>query len=70
MELNRDTLERLMAMSDRQLKFILSHILAEAGIDIGQGLTDADIVTLRRAAANVTDAELLRIGEIIEALRK
>ena len=63
MQINRDGLEKLLAMNDLQLKMIISRLVAESGIDPAQfNMDTGSIESIRRVLSSATDADLERIA--------
>jgi hypothetical protein len=64
MQINRDGLEKLLAMNDLQLKMIISRLVAESGIDPAQfNMDTGSIESIRRVLSSATDAQLEQIAE-------
>ena len=71
MQIDREALEKLRNLNDRQLKNIISRLAAESGIDPAQFNIDPQSVQSIRAALNTaTDEDLKKIAEQYEANRK
>lgn len=59
MQLDRNAIDRLLSMSDSQLKFIITKLAVDNGLDLATfNITSTDIGSIRRALANATDADL------------
>lgn len=64
MQINKKTLEGLLALNDKQLMALASGLAAKSGIDLGDFCVDAsDAASIRRALATVTDEDVERIVE-------
>lgn len=68
MQIDRGTLERLLTLSDGQLKFIMGRIAGENGIDLsGLNVNMGDMSSVRSAIRNISDEQLAAISAQIEA---
>ncbi len=64
MQLDRNSLERLLGMSDAQLKFVINKLAVEAGLDLSAfNISGNDIASIRRALSNATDEDIARATE-------
>ena len=71
MQIDRASLEKLLAMNDRQLMAVVSHLAATSGIDPATlGIKTSDIQSIRSALGSATDEDLQRIAAQYEANRK
>lgn len=71
MEFDREALERLLALNDTQLRFIIGRLAAEYGIDLSSfNIQSNDIESVRRALREATDEDLRRVTEQAEAVRR
>lgn len=71
MEINRDNLNRLLALNDRQLKMIITTLAAQSGIDPAEfNIDTGSIESIRRALGSATDADLKRVAEQYEKNKK
>lgn len=71
MQIDREALEKLRNLNDRQLKSIISKLAAESGIDPAQFNIDPQSVqSIRNALNTATDEDLKKIAEQYEANRK
>ena len=71
MEINRDSINRLLSLNDRQLKSIIQNLAKESGIDPLDFNIDTDsIASIRSALTNAGDDDLRRIAEQYEANKK
>ena len=67
MQINRESIDRLLSMNDAQLKMIIKHLAAQSGIDPAQFNIDTNsIVSIRRALSGATDEDLRSIAEQYE----
>lgn len=63
MQLDRKSLNRLLALSDRQLQIFVEKLATEYGLDLSRfQIKDGDIQSLRRAIGNASDEDLLELG--------
>lgn len=64
MQLDRNTLEKLLSLSDRQLSAVIERLGNEYGIDLSSfQLNPGDLDGIRSAIRTMSDADLLRLGE-------
>jgi hypothetical protein len=64
MQINREDLDRLLSLNDRQLKTMVSRIIAQSGIDPAQFNIDPDSIrSIRAALSSASDEDLPRIAE-------
>ena len=71
MEINRDAVNKLLTLNDRQLKMIIQSLVRDSGIDPSQfNIDTGSISSIRSALSSATDADLKRIAEQYEAGKK
>ena len=71
MQIDRASLEKLLAMNDRQLLSVVNHLAAGSGIDPATlGINPRDIQSIRQALSSATDEDLRRIAAQYEANHK
>ena len=71
MQINRENLEKLLSLNDRQLKVIVQRLAAQSGIDPkALNVDTGSIESIRRALSSATDADLTRIAEQYERNKK
>ena len=71
MQIDRASLERLLAMNDRQLLSVVNRLAAGSGIDPATlGINPTDIQSIRQALGSATDEDLQRIAAQYEANHK
>lgn len=59
MQLDRNALDRLLSMSDTQLKYVITKLAVDNGLDLSTfNITGSDIGSIRRALQNATDQQL------------
>ena len=64
MQLDRNALERLLALNDRQLMAIINKLVKESGIDAGElNIDTRDISKLRNALSSATDEDIKNIAD-------
>ena len=64
MQLDRNTLERLLSLSDRQLSAVIEKLGNEYGIDLSSfQLQPGDLDGIRATIRTMSDEDLLRLGE-------
>ena len=71
MEFDRNALSRLLSLNDTQLKFLVNKFARDYGLDLASyNVTEGDITSVRRALANLSDAELRDLGEKLSGGRR
>lgn len=71
MTLDRNAVEKLLALNDKQLALVIKKLTAEAGIDPSLFRIDAsNIHALRTALSMATDEDLARAGEQLAKLQR
>ena len=71
MQINRENLDKLLSMNDRQLKMVIQHLAAQSGIDPAQFNIDTNsIESIRKALSSATDDDLRQIAEQYENNKK
>ncbi len=64
MQLDRQMLDRLLLLNDRQLQSVIDKLVAEHGLDISRfRVKPGDMESLRRAIKNASDADLTALAE-------
>ena len=59
MQLDRRSIDTLLALDDAQLKFVINRVAATVGIDTAYfGLKGQDVDVIRKRLQSITDAEL------------
>ena len=59
MQLDRNALKRLLSMSDSQLKYVITKLAVDNGLDLSTlNITGSDIKSIRNALQNATDQQL------------
>ncbi len=67
MQINRENLDKLLSLNDRQLKTMIQRIAVQGGIDPKDFNIDVNsIESIRRVLGSATDADLCRIAEQYE----
>lgn len=68
MQINRENLDKLLSLNDRQLKMMITKIAAQGGIDPAQFNIDAsNIQSIRRVLGSATDEDIARIAREYES---
>ena len=63
MKIDREMLRRILTLDDSQLKFIISRIAAQTGVDIsGFDMSPAALAKLRLAVESADYAELAKLA--------
>ena len=71
MEINRENIDKLLSLSDWQLKMIIQKIANESGIDPHQFNIDTNsIESIRKALSSASDEDLKKIAEQYEQNQK
>ena len=71
MTLDRNAVERLLALNDRQLALVIKKLMAEAGLDPALvQLNSSGIAALRAALSMATDEDLQHASEQLAKLQK
>lgn len=71
MEFDRNALSRLLSLNDAQLRFLVNKFSREHGLDLASyNVTEGDISSVRRALANLSDAELRDLGQKLSGGRR
>jgi hypothetical protein len=71
MQIDREALNKLLTLNDRQLKLVITRLAAEGGIDPAEfNINTRDIESIRNALTSATDSDLARIAEMYEKNRK
>ena len=68
MQLDRNALEKLLSLNDRQLKNVIQRLATENGIDLSSfPINPSDIQSIRLALSGATDEDLKKINEQYQA---
>lgn len=71
MQLDKQALDRLLSMNDRQLAMVINKLAVQNGIDLSSfNLDPKDIASVRQALGSATDEDLRRVSEQYENFRK
>mgnify|MGYP003557013867 CR=1 FL=1 len=71
MTLDRNAVDKLLALNDRQLALVIKKLTAEAGIDPALiQINPSNMQALRTALSMATDEDLARAGEQLSKLKK
>jgi hypothetical protein len=64
LQLDRNALNKLLLLSDRQLEAVVLKLATEYGLDLSEfHVTPGNIKSLREALRTATDEDLTRLGE-------
>lgn len=70
MQLDKKSLGRLLALSDRQLQVFVEKLASEYGLDLSRfQIKDGDIQSLRKAIQNASDEDLLELARQLKERR-
>ena len=62
MQIDRKTLEGLLALNDKQLMSLVQGLARNSGVDLGQFKVDtSDVQSVRRALSSITDEDIQKI---------
>jgi hypothetical protein len=71
MQINRENLDKLLSMNDRQLKMVIQHLIAQSGINPADfNIDTGSIESIRTALSGATDEDLKQIAEQYEKNKK
>lgn len=71
MQINRENLDKLLSMNDRQLKMMIQYLVAQSGINPSEFNIDTNsIESIRRVLGSASDDDLRRIAEQYESNKK
>lgn len=71
MTLDRNAVNKLLALNDKQLALVIKKLTAEAGIDPSLfQINTSNIQALRTALSMATDEDLARASEQLAAMKK
>ncbi len=71
MQIDREALDKLLTLNDRQLKMIIQRLATQSGIDPAQfNMDPKSIDSIRYALQNASDEDLRRVAEQYEANQK
>ena len=64
MQINRESLDKLLSLNDFQLKMMINKLAAQGGINPAEfNIDPRSIESIRRVLSSATDADLARIAE-------
>ncbi len=67
MQINRENLDKLLSMNDRQLKTVIQHLAVQSGINPADFNIDTNSIdSIRRALSTASDADLEQIARQYE----
>lgn len=71
MQIDREALNKLLSLNDRQLKTVINKLAADSGIDLsGFNINTKDINSVRQGLASATDSDIARVAELYEQSKK
>ena len=71
MQLDKNTLNMLLALNDTQLVNIIKTISEKSGLDLSSfNITSNDVKSIRNALENATDEDIKKAQESINSLKK
>lgn len=67
MQIDRNALEKLLSLNDRQLKLVINKLAADSGIDLsGFNIDTKDIRSIREGLSSATDSDIERVARMYE----
>ena len=67
MQIDREAIDKLLTLNDRQLQSIIQRLVRESGIDPAQFHIDpASVASIRSALSGATDGDIARAGELLK----
>ncbi len=67
MKLDKKALDRLLSMSDEQLKSVIESLAQESGLDLSSvGINDTSIASIRSALSGADDTTIKKAAEQLE----
>ena len=64
MQINRENLDKLLSLNDRQLKLMIQRIALQGGIDPSSfNIDPSSVESIRRVLGSATDDDIRRIAE-------
>lgn len=71
MQIDKNTINQMLSLNDKQLTKIIQRLAGEAGLDLSSlNIRDNDIQSLRKALANATDEDIAKAISQIENFKK
>ncbi len=71
MQIDRNALEKLLSLNDRQLMHVINKLAADNGIDLdGFNIDTKSVRSVRQGLANATDSDIERVARMYEQNRK
>ncbi len=71
MQIDRESLQKLLNLNDRQLKMVINKLAADSGIDPASfNINPQDIESIRRALSSASDSDLERVAQMYEQNQK
>ncbi len=71
MQIDRQSLEKLLTLNDRQLIAVINKLAADSGIDLAAfGISQGDVKNIRHALSSATDEDLMRAAELYEEKKR
>ncbi len=71
MQIDRQSLQKLLTLNDRQLGLVINKLAAENGIDPSAfNINPKDIESVRRALSSVSDEDLKLLTQQLENFKK
>jgi hypothetical protein len=71
MILDKNALNRLLSLDDRQLKAVMERLAAESGLDLSAfNVSTGDLASVRTALSGATDQELEKLAQQLRQGKK
>lgn len=71
MQIDRQSLEKLLTLNDRQLLLVINKLAADSGIDLSSfNVNTKDIKSIRAALGSASDADLEAVTKLYEEKKR
>ncbi len=71
MNLDRNSLNRLLSLNDLQLKAVMEKLARDSGLDLSEfNISPADIGSVRTALSGASDSDIEKIAEQLKGKKK
>lgn len=71
MQIDRNALNKLLSLNDRQLKHMINKLAADSGIDLsGFNIDTKDIKSIREGLSSATDSDIEKVARMYEQNQK
>ena len=67
MNIDRNSLNMLLSLNDRQLKSVIDRLIGDSGIDLGEfNISSGDIASIRNTLLSATDEDIANFAKKVE----